>query len=117
VCSDFRWRQCVISGKYAMVGTLGAGALVLVCLLLCVLRCMCCQKRKPKKEAKLHVFQREERAGLLSESGNSVPPSPSSSGLFYDSGRFDSRTPQTDRRREELRAKWGLKSSNGTINT
>jgi len=108
-----------------MIGTLGGGVLVLACLLICVLRCMCCQKRKSKKEAKLDVFDREERAGLLHEGKTSSSSlnsstsslnfskslSTSSSGLFYDSGRFESRTPQTDRRREEIRAKWGLKST------
>jgi len=115
VCSDYKWKQCVVPGKWAMVGTLGFGVLVLLCILLCVLRCMCCQKRRPKKSAQLDVLDREEKAGLLSEgksaSSSTASMSGNNSGLFYDSSRFESRN-----KREEIRAKWGIKPSSSTVN-
>jgi len=79
-----------------MVAVLGAVGVVLLCLLICICRCMCRQSRKTKKATKLDVLGEEERAGLLNEEA-------------------PSRHPHTDRRREELRAKWGI-SSGKTVN-
>eukprot|EP01112_Ceratiomyxa_fruticulosa_P002626 TRINITY_DN1277_c0_g2_i3.p1 TRINITY_DN1277_c0_g2~~TRINITY_DN1277_c0_g2_i3.p1 ORF type:complete len:210 (+),score=36.01 TRINITY_DN1277_c0_g2_i3:166-795(+) len=96
VCGDFRWKQCHVDGKYLMVAVLGAVGIVLLCFLICICRCMCRQSRKTKKATKLDVLGEEERTGLLNEEA-------------------PSRHPHTDRRREELRAKWGI-SSGKTIN-
>jgi len=93
-CSDWRWKQCEVNGKYALLGVVCAIAVFLLCLLICICVCCCCaRKRSDKltdyKKFKALQLQEEEQAGLVSKH------------------------PKTDERRAELVKKYSskLKSS------
>jgi len=98
ICDDWRWKQCSVSGKWLFVAQLGFALLLLLCLFICICRCCCCQsKKKAKRPTRLRALA-EERKGLIN--GNSDED---------DEEAPASHTPRTDIRREELRAKWGIK--------
>jgi len=93
-CSDWRWKQCKVPGKFVLVAELGAIGVVLLILLICVCKCCCCQKKKSRgKGTKLSkVNKKAEKERLLDDEESQV-----------------SSTPVTDQRRAQMREKWGIK--------
>jgi len=88
-CSDWRWKQCDVNGKYALLGVVCAIALGLLCLLACVCFCCCCTRKKSEKRIsdfkKFKALQLEEQESLVSKH------------------------PKTDERRAELVKKYSSK--------
>lgn len=86
---DWRWKQCKVNGKYVFFGGVGLVGLI---LLTCCCCCCCCARRRRNRR------RNEERRLLLPVAdevviNNRVP------------------TPITDKRREELRAKYASGST------
>jgi len=100
-CSDWRWKQCEINGKYALLGAVGALGLLILILLLCVCCCCCCAKKNKKNKKHLKDFKEFKAIQLEEEKENLV-----------------SKTPKTDSRRAELSKKYSSKlgSSGNSIN-
>jgi hypothetical protein len=96
-CSDWRWKQCKVNGKFLLVAELGAVGVVLLVLLGCICRCCCCQKKRKAKGAKLSEFKKAEKQRLLDDEEPQV-----------------SSTPVTDQRRAQMREKWGIRDK--TVN-
>jgi len=90
-CSDWRWKQCQINGKYALLGAAGGFGLIILCFTVCICCCCCCQKRRlSKKQVKnfkefKSIQMEEEGEGLISKH------------------------PKSDSRRAELMKKYGSK--------
>jgi len=88
-CSDWRWKQCDVNGKYALLGAGGAVLLLLISLFLCVFCCCCCRKKNNRKQLKdfkeFKAVQMEEEQSLISKH------------------------PKTDSRRAEIMKKYGSK--------
>jgi len=93
-CSDWRWKQCKINGKYALVGELGLVGIILLVTLICVCKCCCCQKKKKSKSGGTSKAKKAEKERLL--------------GLDDEEAQVSS-TPVTDQRRREMREKWGIR--------
>jgi len=89
-CSDWRWKQCDVNGKYALLGVVCAIALGLLCLLACVCFCCCCARKKPEK--RLSDFKKFKALQLEEEQEGLV-----------------SKHPKTDERRAELVKKYSSK--------
>jgi len=98
-CSDWRWQQCKVNGKYLIVGGACFVGLVLLIILIAVCRCFCCHGKrrglsslKDFKEFKstLQMQNKEERELLVSKH------------------------PKTDERRAELVKKYGSKLASRT---
>ncbi|KAN0034414.1 hypothetical protein ACTFIV_000923 [Dictyostelium citrinum] len=87
-CKDFMWMQCKIQGRWAILIAAGGAFLIIVFFFICL--CCCCCRRK--KDKHYHNIQDDETERLVS------------------------RTPITDKRRDEMRAKWGIgaKSNNNS---
>jgi len=90
-CSDWRWKQCEVMGKWTLVASAGVVGLILLSFLLCVCCCCCCSRKKKNAQAKgfKSIQMEEEKETLIA-----------------------SKHPKTDSRREELRKKYALKSEN-----
>ncbi|KAK5576202.1 hypothetical protein RB653_007343 [Dictyostelium firmibasis] len=88
-CKDFMWMQCKIQGRWAILIAAGGAFLIIVFFFICV--CCCCCRRKKEKGYR-NIQQDDETERLVS------------------------RTPITDKRRDEMRAKWGIgaKSNNNS---
>jgi len=94
-CSDWRWKQCQVNGKYTLLGVLGGIGFLLLIALVCVCCCCCVQKKKNSKkqfkdfkEFKAIQLEEESKENLLSKH------------------------PKTDSRRAELMKKYSSKLNN-----
>ncbi|KAH3767720.1 hypothetical protein Pelo_418 [Pelomyxa schiedti] len=92
--------QCSLAVLWIMVISFGGGALLLLGIAFCLLCCCCCapsKKNKKKKKAKKAAMEvnskPEEKENLM---GSESKPS---------------KTPQTDKKRAEMRKKWGAGSA------
>jgi len=90
-CSDWRWKQCEVMGKWTLVASAGIVGLILLSFVLCICCCCCCKRKGNKKQVKdfkeFKAIQMEEEKETLI-----------------------SKHPKTDSRRDELRKKYALKS-------
>jgi len=92
-CSDWRWKQCKVNGRYAFIAVLGLAGVILLIFMICICKCCCCQKkRKAAGYSKLSTIKKQERESLLS-----------------DVEEQRSSHPVTDQRRAQMREKWGIK--------
>jgi len=84
-CSKYYWKQCKADGKLVFISTLGAVALILLLVVICICKCICCQKKKQRKRVSEFEF-------------TAVNPEDTD----------DPKTPLTNKRREEMKEKWGI---------
>ncbi|EFA83532.1 hypothetical protein PPL_02597 [Heterostelium album PN500] len=89
-CKDFQWMQCKMQGLYTLL-IAGGIALFIIVFFLALICCCCCRR---KKVTKVYHIQDEETRSLLSSN--------------------HSQTPLTDRRREEMRMKYGIGKQSST---
>eukprot|EP01114_Cavostelium_apophysatum_P024848 TRINITY_DN989_c0_g1_i1.p1 TRINITY_DN989_c0_g1~~TRINITY_DN989_c0_g1_i1.p1 ORF type:complete len:184 (+),score=36.58 TRINITY_DN989_c0_g1_i1:82-633(+) len=96
-CSDWRWKQCELNGKYVLIAAAGLVGVVLLSLLLCVCCCCCCQKRKKSKN---HVKNFKEFKAIQMEEEKE--------GLLHEQ---PSKHPKTDSRRAQIMEKYKMRTS------
>jgi len=97
-CKDWRWKQCNIDGVWLIVSVAGAIVVVLLIGIVCCVCCCCCdgcKRRFPQlslARASEIIRAREDQRLLEKHEGED---------------NF-SRTPNTDKHREDMRSKWGI---------
>eukprot|EP01133_Synstelium_polycarpum_P005670 gene5670-6547_t len=87
-CKDYKWYQCKMQGRYTLLIAAGIIAAVLIIIITAICCCCCCRR---KSVTKVYHIQDDETRGLLT-----------------------SPTPVTDRRREEMKMKYGVGQQKST---
>jgi len=85
-----------VRGLYTLFAASGLIGLIFLCILICLCRCFCCTRRKPK--SKLKDFKEFKTLKVLDEEKETLIAKPSNH-------------PKTDERRAELMKKYGSKLS------
>jgi len=92
-CSDWRWLQCSYSRIWVDVGVVSAIVIVLIAFCCCTLCCcMWCSRRRrssPRHSAEYYEARKRAEEERLMEARKS-------------------KTPQTDKQRDEMHKKWGI---------
>jgi len=96
-CSDWRWKQCMIKGTYALLAAGGVLLLILIIFGVSICCCCCCCRKKHSKK-QLKDFKEFKAIQMEEEKENLI-----------------SKHPKTDARRAELEKKYSSKLSSTNV--